>query len=108
LPGRQERTQSSREFVHPISGNRVLVETWERINDPLSQTFGEHWRFTETSPTGETLRQEEEHLQLRWTFRYEMRHLAESCGFVVEAEYSDFHHSPPAYGKEQVWVLKAA
>jgi hypothetical protein len=40
-----------------------------------------------------------------WTFRYEMRHLVESRGFVVEAEYSDFHRSPPQYGKEQILVL---
>jgi SAM-dependent methyltransferase len=108
LPGRQEGTLPPREFVHPVSNNHVIVETLERIVDPLSQTFEERWRFTETGPTGDTVRQEEEHLRLRWTFRYEMRHLVESCGFVVEAEYSDFHRSPPAYGKEQVWVLKAA
>jgi SAM-dependent methyltransferase len=107
MPGRQESTQPTREFVHPVSGNRVVVETLERIVDPLGQTFEERWRFTENGPDGDTLRQEEEHLKLRWTFRYEMRHLVESCGFVVEAEYSDFHRSPPAYGKEQVWVLRA-
>jgi len=108
LPGRQESTLPPRELVHPISNNRIVVETLERVVDPLSQTFQERWRFTETNSTGETVRQEVEHLQLRWTFRYEMRHLVESCGFVVEAEYSDFHRSPPAYGKEQVWVLRAA
>jgi SAM-dependent methyltransferase len=108
LPGRQEGLFSPREFVHPVSGNRVLVETMERVNEPLSQTFEERWRFTEISSAGEVLRQEEEQLKLRWTFRYEMRHLVESCGFEVEAEYSDFHRTPPAYGKEQIWVLKAA
>jgi hypothetical protein len=35
-----------------------------------------------------------------------MRHLVESCGFVVEAEYSDFKRSGAAYGKEQIWVLR--
>jgi SAM-dependent methyltransferase len=108
LPGREEKNLAPREFVHPVSGNRVTVETLERINEPVSQTFRERWRFTETGPAGQTIRQEEERIELRWTFRHEMRHLAESCGFIVEAEYSDFHRSPPAYGKEQVWVLKAA
>jgi hypothetical protein len=108
LPGRQEKLIAPREFVHPVSGNRVLVETLERINDPVLQTFEERWRFTERGPAGEIIRQEEERLRLRWTFRFEMRHLVESCGLAVEAEYSDFHRSPPAYGKEQVWVLKAA
>ncbi len=35
-----------------------------------------------------------------------MRHLVESCGLVVEAEYSDFQRSPPADGKEQLWFLR--
>lgn len=109
LPGKQEKSFAPpREFVHPITGNRVLVETVERVNDPLSQTFQERWRFTEFDATGAILRQEEESLCLRWTFRYEMRHLLESCGFAIEAEYSNFHRSPPAYGKEQVWIFKSA
>lgn len=108
LPGRRESLQPPREFVHPVSGNRVVVETLERVNEPVSQTLQERWRFTETDSAGAVVRQEEESLRLRWTFRYEMRYLVESCGFVVEAEYSDFHRSPPAYGKEQVWVLHAA
>jgi SAM-dependent methyltransferase len=108
LPGRQESLRPPRDVIHPVSGNHVLVETLERVNDPVTQTFQERWRFTEISSTGEVLRQDEEHLQLRWTFRYEMRHLAESCGFLLEAEYSDFYRSAPAYGKEQVWILKAA
>jgi hypothetical protein len=105
LPGRHESVQLPRDVIHPVSGNRVLVETLERVNDPLTQTFKEHWRFTETAPNGEVVRQEEEYLELRWTFRYEMRHLVESCGLVVEAEYSDFQRSSPEYGKEQIWVL---
>lgn len=82
------------------------METLERINDPVTQTFKEQWRFTETDPSGALIRKEEHQLQMRWTFRYEMRHLVESCGLVEEAEYSDFQRSPPAYGKEQIWVLK--
>jgi SAM-dependent methyltransferase len=108
LPGRQASATPPRRMVHPVSGNPVMVETLERVNDPLSQTFQERWRFTETDSSGAVVRQEEETLCLRWTFRFEMRHLVESCGFAVEAEYSDFHRSPPAYGKEQIWVLRAA
>jgi len=33
-----------------------------------------------------------------------MRHLLKLAGFMVEAEFSDFSRSPPAYGKEQIWV----
>jgi SAM-dependent methyltransferase len=108
LPGRQESVTPPRQWLHPVSGNPVTVETLERINEPLSQTLCERWLFTETDSNKTLLRQEEEMLCIRWTFLYEMRHLVESCGFVVEAEYSDFHRSPPAYCKEQVWVLRGA
>ena len=33
-----------------------------------------------------------------------MRHLLQLAGFNVEAEFSDFDGSPPAYGKEQIWI----
>ena len=46
-------------------------------------------------------------LTLRWTHRQEMRYLFELTGFEVEAEYSDFHRSPPAYGREQIWLARA-
>jgi hypothetical protein len=36
-----------------------------------------------------------------------MRYLLELCGFEVEAEYSDYAGSPPAYGREQVYVARA-
>ena len=45
-------------------------------------------------------------MALRWTYRWELRHLLELCGFVVEAEHSDFHGAPPAYGKELVVVAR--
>jgi hypothetical protein len=45
-------------------------------------------------------------MALRWTYRWELRHMLELCGFVVEAEYSDFHGAPPAYGKELVVVAR--
>ena len=38
----------------------------------------------------------------------EMRYLFELTGFEVVAEYSDLFRSPPAYGKEQLWVLRKA
>lgn len=106
LPGWQESLLAPREIHHPATGHRVLVETRERYNEPLTQTITEKWRFTEKSNDGSILRQEEEELRLRWTFRQEMRHLAELCGLAVEQEYSDFHRSPPAYGQEQIWILK--
>lgn len=105
LPGERTGVISSRFVTHPISGNRVQIEVLRRVNDPLSQCFTETWQFTELGPDNAgILRQEEETLRMRWTFRYEMRHLLRLCGFRVLEEYSDFQKSPPNYGKEQVWV----
>jgi hypothetical protein len=53
------------------------------------------------------MRQEQREMALRWTWRWELRHLLELCGFAIEAEYSDFRGAPPAYGKELVVVAKA-
>jgi SAM-dependent methyltransferase len=94
-------------YPHPDTFNLVRIEVADRMNDPLAQVFEETWRFTEMDRAGYVLRQEEEVLRMRWTYRYEMRYLLELCGFDVLAEYSDYLRSPPAYGKEQVWVAKA-
>jgi hypothetical protein len=105
LPGEQTRAISSRVVTHPISGNTVQIEVLSRVNDAVSQCFTETWKFTELGADSATVvRQEEETLRMRWTFRYEMRHLLRLCGFRVLEEYPDFRKSPPSYGKEQVWV----
>ena len=88
------------------SGNTVLVRALHRMNNPLAQVFAERWEFSEIGADGAVLRREEEVLRLRWTYRHEMRYLLELAGFSVEAEYSDFHRSPPRYGAEQVWVAR--
>jgi SAM-dependent methyltransferase len=94
-------------FPHPDTFNLVRIEVADRMNDPLAQVFEETWRFTEVDRRGNVLRQEEEILRMRWTYRFEMRYLLELCGFDVVAEYSDYFKSPPAYGKEQIWVAQA-
>ena len=89
-----------------VTGNTVHNRARHRINDPLTQVLTEQWEFVEVGPDGSQLRREEETLRMRWTYRYEMRYLLELAGFTVEAEYSDFHRSPPAYGAEQIWVAR--
>jgi SAM-dependent methyltransferase len=102
IPPPEER----RETVLPSSGNRVKFEIVQRRNDPLHQVMEEVWQFHELAADGAELRREQLTLTLRWTYRWEMRHLLELCGFEVVAEYSDFSKSPPAYGKEQIWVAR--
>ncbi len=92
--------------IHPRTGNKVNIEVVNRTNDPLRQVLTELWRFSEVDEKGNVRRQEEQTLTMRWTYRYEMAYLAEICGFQLDAEFSDFRGAPPAYGKEQIWVLK--
>lgn len=88
------------------SGNRIEAGPFERTNDALSQVLVERWRFLEIGPDGQVLRDEEETLTLRWTYRHEMRHLLSRAGFEVLAEYGDYAGGPPAYGAEQIWVAR--
>lgn len=91
---------------HPSTGHMVEIRVLPRTNDPLAQVLTESWEFRELGQDGQPVRIEEETLRMRWTYRYEMRYLLERAGFAVEAEYSDFHRSPPRYGAEQVCVAR--
>ena len=93
------------ELVHPTTGNRVTWEVTGRRPDPARQLVVEDWTFNEIDASGEVLRTASEELTLRWSLRSEMRLLFELVGLAVVAEYGDFTGGPPAYGREQVWVL---
>jgi len=95
-----------REFRHPETGNKVTASVESRVNDPVVQRFTMLWRFAEEGPDGSVIREEFEELTLRWTYRYEMRHLLELGGFEIISEFSDFAGAPPAYGGEQIWVAR--
>ena len=75
---------------HPSTGHLVRVTAVERHTDPIAQILTEQWRFAELDHDGQVLREELENLALRWTYRYEMAHLLELCGFEPLAEYSDY------------------
>jgi SAM-dependent methyltransferase len=112
VPGRVDDRPADedplQEGVHPVTGNRVHVTVEERTNDTVRQVLEETWRFREFDHGGDLVRDEREVLRMRWIYRSEMRYLLELSGFDVVAEYSDFKRSPPAYGKEQVWVARKA
>jgi SAM-dependent methyltransferase len=103
-----EGTARRGELVHPTTGNRVTWEVAGRWPDPARQLVVEDWVATEVDPSGEVLRTETERLTLRWSLRSEMRLLFELTGLEVIADYGDFMAGPPAYGREQVWVLRKA
>jgi SAM-dependent methyltransferase len=93
------------EVIHPKTGNRVSWEIAGREPDPDRQLVVSDWTAREIGPSGEVLREQTERLTLRWSTRSELRLLFELEGLEVEAEYGDFQGGPPAYGREQVWVL---
>lgn len=95
-------------YRHPVSGNSVLWESVDHLNDPVAQILTEIWRWTEVDAEGRVVRTEMEELRLRWTYRHELHHLLELSGFRLLAEYSDFQRSAPAYGKELIVVCTRA
>jgi SAM-dependent methyltransferase len=96
------------ELIHPKTGNRVVWAITGQRPDPARQLIVEDWTFSEVDASGKVLRTATEQLTLRWSLRSEMRFLFELVGFEVVADYGDFRGGPPAYGREQVWVLGRA
>lgn len=93
---------------NPATGLDVAIGVIGRSPDPMRQLVDEVWRYTEQDESGREVRTTTARLVLRWTLRSELRHLAELEGFEVAAEYGDFRGGSPAYGAEQVWILRPA
>ncbi|TDI62691.1 MAG: class I SAM-dependent methyltransferase [Alphaproteobacteria bacterium] len=102
------RSERIEEATDPQTGHLIRRSIIGRELDPMRQRFEEKIRIEVFDDTGKIVQTEETSWALRWTLRQEMRYLLERTGFEVEAEYSDFSYSPPAYGKKQVWVAVAA
>lgn len=96
------------ELIHPATGNRVTWEVTSRSPDPGRQLIVEEWTTRELDASGAILRAVTERLTLRWSTRSEMRLLFELAGLEVVAAYGGFQGGAPAYGREQVWVLRRA
>lgn len=104
-----ERSTAVRDInpiTHPVTGRPVMIDVLERLNDHVEQRLVERWRFREIGADGKALRDEEERLEMRWIYRFEMQHLLELSGFAIEEELSDFRGAPRAYGQEQIWVAR--
>ena len=92
--------------VDPVTQRRYTGEVLRAQFDHLSQVRRDLWQYMEFSPTGVMVEQAAREMALRWTYRWELHHLLTLSGFVLEAEYSDFAGSPPAYGKELIVVAR--
>ena len=95
-------------LTHPETGRRYLGEILRTNFDHLNQVRRDLWRYVEIGPNGEVLAEDTREMALRWTYRWELHHLLSLCGLAVEAEYSDFVESAPAYGKELILVARVA
>ena len=94
--------------VEPTSQRRYVGEVLHSSFDHLAQIRRDLWRYAAFDADGTALEEDTREMALRWTWRWELRHLLELCGFVVAAEYSDFTGSAPAYGKELIVVARNA
>jgi len=97
----------SREVWDPLAGCRVRRTIIARDNDPLRQIVRERLRVEALDQDGAVLATEETSWALRWTLRQEMAYLLELCGFETVEQLSDFRAAPPAYGREQIWIVRA-
>jgi ubiquinone/menaquinone biosynthesis C-methylase UbiE len=90
-----------RDTGRPVEGVLEAAEL-----DHVNQVRRDLWRYRAFAADGTVAEEQVLELSLRWTFRWEMRHLLRIAGFAIEAEFSDFAGAGPAYGKEQIWVAR--
>lgn len=104
-----ERAPSPRHSgTHPVTGRRYIGEVLQTRQDHLAQVRQDLWRYAEIDAEGAVLREDTREMALRWTYRWELRHLLQLCGFAVEAEFSDFAGTAPVYGRELIVIANAA
>jgi SAM-dependent methyltransferase len=96
-----------REEIDPKSGMTIRRSLVSRHNDPMNQTIREVLLYESLDQTGAVVTSEETSWTLRWNMRQEIAYLLELCGFEAVEQFSDFAKSPPAYGREQLWVARA-
>lgn len=90
--------------THPVTGRRYVAEVLRADIDHVAQVRWDLWRYSEIGDNDAVLAEATRQMALRWTYRWELRHLLEACGFTVEAEFSDFFGAAPAYGNELIVV----
>ncbi len=104
--GQPAALEKESDFTHPETGRQV-VEWVRRRFDAANQTIDEE-RIFEELEAGQVVSRTHAPISLRWVYRYEMEHLLELSGFVVEALYGGFDRGPFRHGGEQVWVARRA
>jgi SAM-dependent methyltransferase len=106
LPGAPP-PEAAREVWDPAAGCRVRRTVIARRNDPFRQLVSETLRLEALDNAGAVIAAEETSWTLRWALRQEVEYLLRLSGFQPLELLSDFSGSPPAYGKEQIWIARA-
>ena len=76
--------------------------------DPVTQVNDIRLIIEEVSDEGVVERRLMRDFEQRYTFRYEMEHLLELCGFDLKAVYGDFDGGPVTEDTEDlIWVARA-
>lgn len=85
--------------------SRLIV--WaSRQYDPLLQVLKSTYLYEEADAEGQVIARHHRHLVSRQTYRFELQHLFEACGYEIEALYGDFNRKSFAYGDIQIWVVR--
>ena len=90
------------------AGGGTIVVWGQNGWDPITQVNDVRLIIEEVSDEGVVERRLMRDFEQRYTFRYEMGHLLELCGFDLEAVYGDFDGGPVTQGTDDlVWVARA-
>ncbi len=93
--------------VERADGGTLIIWAQNGWN-PVEQVNDVRMIIEEVSDAGVVERRLIRDFEQRYTFRYEMEHLLELCGFVVEAVYGDFDGGPVTESAEDlVWLARA-
>ena len=90
------------------AGGGTIVVWGQNGWDPITQVNDVRLIIEEVSDEGVVERRLMRDFEQRYTFRYEMEHLLELCGFDLEAVYGDFDGGPVTQDTDDlVWVARA-
>jgi ubiquinone/menaquinone biosynthesis C-methylase UbiE len=103
------RFEPAGSFTHPKTEQRIRTsQAWSY--EPATQTAVSETLWEAVDPDGEVLdRWESGPLRFHCIFPFEMQHLLERTGFMVQALYGDFYRRQLGDdSSEMIWVAKAA
>lgn len=100
--------EPSGQFTHPLTGRQIRTsQAWSY--EPATQTAISQTQWEEVDADGAvTDRWESGPLRFHCVFRFEMEHLLERTGYVVETVYGDFlRQALRDESSEMVWVARS-